>query len=373
MHKYLRLAAAALLAATVLAACDDNSDDTVVVTPADSSDIAERGFYVVTQGNQSKGLPGEIDYFCLTGNGTDVSEMFAAVNKQSLGDTPQKPVVYGAKMYVPVYGSNLLWVLDAKALRILSKVETNEPEAVCGAGGYVFVTNNDGYVTRVDTASYAKSAPLAVGQNPYGVVASGGKVYVAISGSWADNYASGYKVAVVDAETLAKEGDIAVGMNPQKMVALGDSAVFVVCNGNSGYGTPALYPAVWKIDTARGTASQLCDGGIVALVPAAGNGGEESLFVIDSRTDWTTHATTTTAALYSLDGVKHTSSFFPTDGVPVSPIEADTDPVTGNIFVCTLAEAGGYALPGKVMEYTRDGSLVKTYSTGVEPYGVVFK
>ncbi len=373
MHKYLRFAAVALLASVAFTACDDDNangeDGGKSVTPA----AAERGFYVVTQGNQSNGLPGEIDYFTLSEGGTDVSEMFAAVNKQQLGDTPQKPVVYGSKMYVPVYGSNLIWVLDAKTLRVITKVETQEPEAVCGAGRYVFVTNNNGYVTRVDTASYAKDEPLAIGQNPYGIVSAGGKVYVAISGSWTDNYASGYKVAVVDPGTFAKERDIAVGMNPQKMVAQTDGDVFVVCNGNSGYGSPAIYPTVYKIDTAKGTASQMCEGGFVALMPATGSETAQSLFVIDSKTDWETFVTTTTASVYGLDGTKKIASFFPEGGTPVSAIEADADPVTGHIFVCTLAETGGYSKPGKVMEYTATGTLVKTYSTGVEPYGVVFK
>lgn len=377
MHKYLRFAAIALLASAAFVACDDEDNTSDGGSqPSGSGDQAAasvNGFYVLTQGNQYNGLPGEIDYFTLSEDGADVSEMFNAVNKQQLGDTPQKPVIYGSKMYVPVYGSNLLWVLDAKTLRIISKVETNEPEAVCGVGRYVYVTNNDGYVTRVDTATYAKDAPLAIGQNPYGIAAAGGNVYVAISGSYLDNYAAGYKVAVVDPSTFKHMGDIAVGMNPQKMVAQADGDVFVVCNGNSGYGTPAIYPTVYKIDTAKGTASQFCEGGIVALMPATGSETAQSLFVIDSKTDWSTYVTTTTASVYSLDGTKKIASFFPEGGTPVSAIEADANPATGNVFVCTLAEAGGYSKPGKVMEYTSAGQLVKTYDTGVEPYGVVFK
>ncbi len=371
MHKYLRFAAIALLASVAFVACDDDDNTSYAIDGRPAASV--NGFYVLTQGNQYSGLPGEIDYFTLSEGGADVSEMFNAVNKQQLGDTPQKPVIYGSKMYVPVYGSNLLWVLDAKTLRIISKVETNEPEAVCGAGRYVYVTNNDGYVTRVDTASYAKDAPLAIGQNPYGIAAAGGNVYVAISGSYLDNYAGGYKVAVVDPGTFKHVGDIAVGMNPQKMVAQADGDVFVVCNGNSGYGTPAIYPTVYKIDTAKGTASQFCEGGIVALMPATGSETAQSLFVIDSKTDWSTYVTTTTASVYSLDGTKKIASFFPEGGTPVSAIEADANPATGNIFVCTLAEPAGYSKPGKVMEYTSAGQLVKTYDTGVEPYGVVFK
>ena len=380
MQKFFFRMALCLCVAAGLAACED--DETPETPPAVQPTRGERGMYVVNQGNSyaPTAVDGSISYFSFEEGGTNVSDLFYAANNQSLGDTPQRAVLYGSKMYVPVFASNLLWVLDAQTLRIVAQVTTASPEAVCGAGGYVFVANNDGHVTRVDTTSYAASAPLAVGPNPADVVAVGDSVYVSVSDGYnsANGYADGFRVAVVDARQMVKTRDITVGMNPGKMATDAYGNVFVVCMGNYGLLTPNVSPEVWKIDAADGRATAFCPGSIIATNSQNRTSRdvmrEDVLYVINYSTNYTTYETTyTSAAYHTTSGEELTTQLLPADQLPPAPIAMDVNPADGCLYVCTDKSGAAYAEPGSVMVYTANGTYVRTYAAGVHPYGVVFR
>ncbi len=377
MLKQIKFAALALLLAVGFTACSDDNNDTPTRQPV----RGEQGFYVVNQGNQGT-IDGTISYVSFaadTVNTTD--DVFFATNSQSLGDSPQKAIIYGSKMYVPVYGANTLWVLDAATLKIISKVTTNEPEAVCGSNGYVFVSNNDGYVTRIDTTAYAASTPLAVGPNPAGITAVNGKVYVSISDGYNYNngYVNGYKVAIIDAATFTHTDDYKVGMNPSTITSDAAGNLFVVCLGN--YSDVAA--SVWKIDASTGVISQFAEGSLIATASqertsrAIANQSGNLLYVLNSKSDysnWPNVTTIVTSAIYNtLTGEKISEGFIPADHTPASPTAIDINPNDGNIYVSTQATASSYTDPGYVMVYNSNGTFLKQYNTGVQPFGVVFK
>ena len=47
------------------------------------------------------------------------SNAFMAVNGQSLGDSPQGILAYGTHIFIPVHGSDLVWVIDVPAIQVL--------------------------------------------------------------------------------------------------------------------------------------------------------------------------------------------------------------------------------------------------------------
>ena len=207
--KNIKLVAAALLICAGFTACSEDEPKVI-----DTQFLRfEHGFYVINQGNMGV-LDGTLDFF--KADGTRFEGVFKTINEKSLGDTPQRAVLYGSKLYLPVFTENKVWVLDANTARVLAEVNTNQPEAVCGANGYVFVSNNDGYVTRVDTTSFTASAPLAVGPNPANMTTYNNKVYVSISDgyNYGNGYANGFKVAEIDAAQFNVTRNITVGMNP---------------------------------------------------------------------------------------------------------------------------------------------------------------
>lgn len=369
MLKQLKFAAIALLVAVGFTACSDDEP-----TPAPAPLRDEAGMYVINQGNSYGNVAGTLDF--IAQNGTKTDSVFFKANGQLIGDAPQKPIIYGSKMYVPVFASNLVWVLDANTATVIASVQTNQPEAVCASNGHVYISNNDGFVTRIDTTTYTKSTPLAVGPNPYGIAAANGKVYVACSD--ANNYGAKYAnsaIAVIDEATFSKVKSITnEGItDPWEMVADNSGNVYVT--------TPYTANKVWKID-ANDKVSALCDGTYIATNSqnrtSRATGKQDLLYVIHAVTDWSTYTTTISSSVYNAaTGAQLSNNFLQTPAntteYTFAPICMDVNPANGDIYVCSDNGSGGYAKPGYINVYTSNGAFSKRIATGIHPYGVIFK
>lgn len=369
MLKQLKFAAIALLVAVGFTACSDDEP-----APAPAPLRGEAGMYVINQGNSYGNVAGALDF--IAQNGTKTDSVFFKANGQLIGDNPQKPIIYGSKMYVPVFASNLVWVLDANTATVIASVQTNQPEAVCASNGHVYISNNDGFVTRIDTTTYTKSTPLAVGPNPYGMAAANGKVYVACSD--ANNYGAGYAnsaIAVIDEATFSKVKSITnEGItDPWEMAADNSGNVYVT--------TPYTANKVWKID-ANDNVSALCDGTYIATNTqnrtSRATGKQDLLYVIHAVTDWSTYTTTTTISVYNAaTGAQLSNKFLQTPAntteYTFAPICMDVNPANGDIYVCSDNGSNGYAKPGYINVYTSNGAFSKRIATGIHPYGVIFK
>ena len=339
MLKQLKFAAIALLVAVGFTACSDDEP-----TPAPAPLRGEAGMYVINQGNSYGNVAGALDF--IAQNGTKTDSVFFKANGQLIGDAPQKPIIYGSKMYVPVFASNLVWVLDANTATVIASVQTSQPEAVCASNGHVYISNNDGFVTRIDTTSYTKSAPLAVGPNPYGIAAANGKV-----------------------KSITNEGIT----DPWEMATDNSGNVYVT--------TPYTANKVWKID-ANDNVSALCDGTYIATNSqnrtSRATGKQDLLYVIHAVTDWSTYATTISSSVYNAaTGAQLSNNFLQTPAntteYTFAPICMDVNPANGDIYVCSDNGSNGYAKPGYINVYTSNGAFSKRIATGIHPYGVIFK
>ena len=382
--KFLKFAALALLLSAGFTAC---SEDDPAVGPSPNPDPViptrgEGGFYVVNQGNMGV-LDGTLDLFSADGQ-TRTAGIFQSVNNQSVGDSPQKPVIYGSKLYIPVYSANLVWVINTTTSKVEASIKTTQPEAVCGAEGYLFVANNDGNVTRVDTTDFTKAQTLAVGPNPAGLTTTNGKVYVSISDgyNYANGYVDGFKVAEIDAKTFTKTRDITVGMNPGDITSDNYGNVFVVCRGDYG----ATVSTIYKFTPANSSeASAFCPGTLIATdnqqrtSRATDATPHDQLIVLNAvsdYSDWPNVKTVVTSALYnSVTGEKLTDSFLASDELPLSPTTIDINPTTREVYVCSDATTGAdqYTTPGYIKVYSATGTYLRTLTTGVHPFGVAFK
>lgn len=372
--KNIKLVAAVLLICAGFTACSEDEPKVI-----DTQFLRfEHGFYVINQGNMGV-LDGTLDFF--KADGTRFESVFKTINEKSLGDTPQRAVLYGSKLYLPVFTENKVWVLDANTARVLAEVNTNQPEAVCGANGYVFVSNNDGYVTRVDTTSFTASAPLAVGPNPANMTTYNNKVYVSISDGYnSDNgYANGFKVAEIDAAQFNVTRNITVGMNPGDITSDNEGNIYVVCRGDYG-ATPSK---VWKFNVSHGEAAAMCEGSLIAVNnqqrTSRTTGKQDVLYVLNVHTDysqWPNFSNTITSAVYNTTtGELLADNFLPADNLPANPIALDICPTDGTLYICSDASTGADAstTPGYIKVYNANGAFVKTITTGVHPFGVVFK
>lgn len=360
----LKYSACAWLLLLGLASCSDDEPATPVIEPPVGTPSTTA--YVLNQGSFYSGIDGTLDRIDLLDD-TYTSSIFAAVNGQSLGDSPQDGVAYGSRLYIAMYGSNLIWVVDRQTARIVRQIQTNEPEGICAAGGCVYVSNNDGYVTRIDTLSLDITGHLAVGPNPAHLVASGGYLYVSISDGYnsAGGYANGFRVAKLRIADGAFEAvkDIPVGMNPGPIQADSGGNVFVVCRGDYG----ATKPLIQKI-TPDDAVADFAPGSNIAV-------WNTTLYAVYNYTDWTTspaQSTVTYAAYRTTDGTVLDADLLPADHLPASPIDIDVHPGNGDIYIGTQPSAYDYTAPGYVYRYTSTGQYVCRYNAGVYPCAVIF-
>lgn len=362
-HKFFRLAIATLLLLPLgFTSCDDDeASDEGSKKPTLPTVSSTNQFYVICQGNQYAGVSGSI--YSINPKDTLVTgDLFQSVNKQALGDTPQQPVRYGSKIYVPVFGSNRLWVLNAQTLKIEASVTTQSPQAVCGAAGYVFVSNNDGYVSRIDTLNFAaEPQKMQVGPNPMGMAVAKNKVLVTISDGYNFNngYANGKKVVGIDIQSFQKTNEYTVGLNPTKVVTNDLGEAFVLCQGNYA----DVLPKVQKI-AVNNSVSDYCEGSMITM-------NKNQLYVLNTQVDYTSNKANVNAKIYNTVTNEVTNFEFKDGKTPAMPTALNvTD--NGNLYICSDNSPSGYSENGYVYEYKADGTLIRRYNVGIHPFGVVF-
>ena len=124
-------------AALSLTACSDDDNYVQPTTPQPT----EAGAYVLNQGSFNL-VDGTLGYLNLTAGTMSTDDLFAAANEgRSMGDTPQDLVVYGSHIYLAVYGSNVVWVLDRTTRAIEQMITTEQPRDLIAADGNVYVSN----------------------------------------------------------------------------------------------------------------------------------------------------------------------------------------------------------------------------------------
>lgn len=362
--KHLRFLLLLVLPAMLLTACSDEDENTDQGTtmPPPQEEPAVVQCYVINQGNMYDNISGSLDFISSTNEYR--SGVFKGTNGISLGDSPQRGIAYGSKVYIPVYGSNCVWVIDKTSCRALKQIATNAPEAVCAAEGYVFVSNNDGFVSRLDTASLAIDRHIAVGPNPAGMAATGDKVYVAISDgyNYENNYANGKRLAVVSAKDGLHETDIACGLNPSQVAADTEGNLFVLCMGNYA----DVPSTVQKIAADTRELTTVANASLMAVHGT-------TLYLIDGQTDWATGNFSMTAKTYNtITAQPLQTALFSESEQPAYPTAINVHPATGDIFICSDPSAYGYAQPGYVYRYDATGKLHTRHKAGVHPFGVVF-
>jgi hypothetical protein len=358
MKKYYLFA---ILMACVFAfsACsnDDDKDEYAPFTPSESS-----GAYVMNQGNYYSHISSSMGYLDY-GKGTLTDSVFVAQNAMTPGNTLQGGLIYGSHLFTIAYESNVMFISDKNTLKVQKVLEVHVPRALVASDGYVFVSNYNGYVTRIDARTMTIKDSVKVGPNPEEMAVANGYLYVTNSDglNYAKAYANGKSVSKINISTFKVEKTIAVGTNPTKAAADSKGNVYVIAMGDYG----AVASELEKIDTndkvtTLGNASLMCVDGT-------------KLYGVYSVTNWATYVTTNTYFSVNTEtGVK--TDNLVAQGVDY-PLSINVDPVTKHIFI--TSDNGGqwgedYSGAGYVNEYKADGSFVKKYATGVHPVQIVF-
>lgn len=338
-----------------LTSCDNNNTEPEDVPPYEPNTSQ---LYVVDNGVMTGNVPGGITACNIT-DGTSVIDAFSAANGgQSIGDTPQSAIIYDDKMYVAVYQSNLIWVLDAKTLEIISSIRPTapaaEPRELTAHNGKVYVSMFSGHVCRIDTDALTIDATVAVGPNPEGLAVCNGELYVANSDgmNW-ENGNINSSVSIIDLATLS-EHKINVGLNPTGMVSNGTD-VFVQTMGNY-YDIPAKVSRITDENV-----SEICEGTFMAI-------RNDELYVINAPLNGgeTTYKVYSTAGTYLREMVEQ--------GVD-SPAGIAVDSSSGKIAILSYTMNGEWAAfsdPCYAALYDTSGKYLTRFSTGVGSVSAVF-
>ena len=380
--KQFKFYAALFVAALSFAACSDN--ETPEFTPSPATALGE-GVFILNQGNQYAKIDGSYSFFDWETNVLSNS-VFSTVNGRSLGAGPQDGVVYGSKLYMTLYGSNAVQVIDAKTHKLIRTISTPQPQGLAAHGGHVYVANNTGRVTKIDTLDLQAKQQVEVGPNPVDLMVRKGVLYVSISDgyNYQNGYVNGKRLSKVNLANFRKEGEVKLqtapseggngengqnntaveGVNPTQMVLAEDGNIFVVCMGDY-----AQIPArVWKVSKDDKT-SVFAVGNIIAT-------HRNELHVINKMVDWNTGKVNMTWNVYNTQSGKVVAENFAKENWPLDPIAMNIHPRTGRVLVTShsvLDVKSKYTLAGYLYTYTGMGHLLSRQTVGIEPYAVVFR
>ncbi|MCF0236914.1 MAG: hypothetical protein HUK09_09625 [Bacteroidaceae bacterium] len=343
-----------------LVACNTDQEDDQLPHIAGTA-----GAYVLNQGNQGNGIDGKLTYVDFE-DMVPVHNLFQSANGKSMGMSPQDGVIYGSKLYIAVHGSNTVWAIDRSSRKILGQIATNAPQGLAAVDGAIYVANNDGYVTKIDTTALKVVTKTEVGPNPVDIEARNGYLYVSISDGYnfGRGYENGFRLAKVSLSNFSKVGDVKVGMNPGKMTQDRNGNIFVVCNGD--YQT--ILPTIYRV-AIDDKASEYAEGNIIA---AHG----DQLFVANHAVIYDKNWKVTSQkneyyVMNTKDHQKVTGHLWAANKVK-NPIALNINPNTGELFLTSRNDKNEVSANGQLTVFDRLGALKNTIGMGVEPYAVIF-
>lgn len=380
--KQFKFLATLLVAALSFASCIDV--ETPQLTPPPTT-AQNEGAFVLNQGNQNAKIAGSCSFYDWKENVLHNS-VFSTANGRSLGEAPQDGVVYGSKLYVSLWGSNAVQVIDANSHKLIRTIATAQPQGVVAYGGHLYVANNTGQVSKIDTLDLQVKQQVEVGPNPVDLLVRDGVLYVSISDgyNYQNGYVNGKRLSKVNLANFRKEGEVKLqtapseggngengqnntaveGVNPTQMVLAEDGNIFVVCMGDY-----AQIPArVWKVSKDDKT-SVFAVGNIIAT-------HRNELHVINKMVDWNTGKVNMTWNVYNTQSGKVVAENFAKENWPLDPIAMNIHPRTGRVLVTShsvLDVKSKYTLAGYLYTYTGTGHLLSRQTVGIEPYAVVFR
>lgn len=356
MNKITKLMLLALCP-VAFTACSSDDDEPNLPNP-DVPTVAE-GAFILNQGNYGKQIEGSltlIDYASSTAS----QEVFQKANGRSLGATPQGAIVYGSKIYVAVYESNVIEIMDRNTFKSLKQIslsnaEGQSPRSLVAKDGKVYISMFNGYVSRLDTLSLAIDKSVKVGPNPDIIAIRGDYLYVPNSDgmNW-PNY--GTTASKIDLKSFAVEKTFTVGLNPGQFVSNGTD-LFLLCKGNYGDVASTIY----RLD-GNDSATKVAEATLMALK-------DNTLYYINAPY-WVTEHTYT-----ALDIVTGTERSMLADGGVESPVALGIDPVSGNIVVTSNSMENGvanYLIDGYAKVYDSKGVFLQRYATGMSPCAIFF-
>ena len=343
-----------VLSAPIFISCNSKDE-------ASSTTEVSTGVFVLNQGKYNSNNASLTYYDFATSFAS--ADLFLDKNNRELGDTGQDMIKYGSKIYIAMYKSSLIEVINAqtgvsvKSIPMKNAAGTSSsPRSLTSANGKVYVVLYDGHVAQLDTASLAVEKTIAVGANPDASVITNNKLYVANTGGMAAVMDS--TVSVINLSTFTETKKIKINLNPGTIKADSYGDVYVASKGDYN-----LIPGKFQ-RIAAGT-------DVVTDIAVAVKNFDiigDNAYISNFDYDATWQAAHKTIAVYDVKNEKLVSANIVTTDIIKTPYCINVDPTTKNIYL----GVSDYVNNGKMYCFGQDGALKFTFTTGLNPTKVVF-
>lgn len=334
-----------IIAISILTGCtkDNVKPETPAITPDDPT---IESAYLLNEGNWG-GNDASISLIDLT-NHTVNNDFFAQQNGRNLGDVAQDMVLYGSKLYVTVYNSGILEILNAGTGKSVKQIPlSGGPRFIACHEGKVYVTCYDKTVVRIDTASLEIDGTCGLtGMQPEGIAVSNGKLFVCNSWEYdaTGNIVYDSTVAVIDIASFTLTRNLTVAQNPQQMAVLQDGSI-VVHYGND-YNNPS---GLAKINPVTESVTPIAD--------------SVSGFAVRDNDIYIYHYNYPNTNVYAIRAGSTAKCLVFANNVIGYPYRLSINPSNGDIYLTD----GVYGATGDIYCYTSSGSLQWKLETGYYP------
>ena len=345
LFKFLMLTAVAV---PFLSSCDPKTNEPVQ-TPKIST-----GVFVLNEGKFQKNNASLAYYDFLTGFGSN--DIFLDKNNRGLGDTGQDMIKYGSKLYIAVYGSNTIEVVDATSGVSFKFLTLQSPRSLTAANGKVYIVQFDGHVAQMDTITCSIDRTITVGSGPDKSVIANNKLYVANTGGLSTKDST---VSVVNLSTFTETNKILVNLNPSGNIKADSYGnVYIVSNGNYG-SIPGKFQ---RIEAGTDKVTDIN----VAVKGFTIDGDYAYIYNFSYDSNW--QAISKKISVYDVKNDKIVSDSLATPSIIKTPYCIAVNLVTKDIYLGVT----DYSTAGKMYCFGQDGSQKFTFTTGVNPSKLVF-
>ena len=122
LRDFLKISMLAIAVPFVFAACDKDNDPTPTPTPEPEPVPTEKkGLFVFNSGNQGASIDGSLSIINFA-KGEVENNVFAEKNGRSLGGTPQNGAIFNDNLYIAVYGSRTIEVVNKLTMQSVKQI-----------------------------------------------------------------------------------------------------------------------------------------------------------------------------------------------------------------------------------------------------------
>lgn len=301
---------------------------------------------------------------------TFVADIYRQSNGVAMGDLANTMLLDRESLYVLVGGSRYvarLSLTGREVVRYSFPATEGEPRCMCLDGGYLYITQYGGQVTKLNAETLRLAATFTGGDNLDGIAAKDGRLYVSnsyrIEGSGSYTYLT--EVFVVNATNMSLERTLTVTENPADIWLI-DDELYLLSVGNYY----DVKPALQHIDSETGEVT------FIAHATKVTKGNDGLLFCLYSETvyddNWNSTNTNHFFTYRPTTGEVDTQSFLKNlpEGLSSAVIYLlEVDETSGDIYLSTT----DYTTTGDIYRFNSDGKLLDTFDCGgINPSVLLF-